>query len=388
MMSRQPGLDLLRAIAIVWVMIFHSYIVGGWGHFGGVESYGWMGVDLFFVLSGYLIGSQLLKPLAENQPPSLLDFYVRRALRILPAYLVVVAFYFALPTIREAPGIQPWWQFLTFTVNLLIDAQHNLAFSHVWSLCVEEHFYLLFPLLAWWLARRPSAPRFIAVCVAVIGVGMLIRGYVWLHELAPARAAGDGAEAQRHFLEGIYYPSWSRLDGLLAGVVLATIRAYRKPLWARLQRHANAMLLIGLAVAAVAIWLFRDRTGFIATLLGYPLLSWGLGFIVLAGTSAHGLLGRLKIPGVGWLALASYSLYLSHKAVFHLVRTALGQHLEGHDFAVFVVYAVAVLLVGALLHYAVERPFLHWRDRFRKASSKTSPASPAPASSVMATDAP
>ncbi|MFC4526844.1 acyltransferase [Dyella halodurans] len=387
-MNRLPGLDLLRAIAIVWVMIFHSYIVGGWGHFGGVESYGWIGVDLFFVLSGYLIGSQLLQPMAANQAPSLVDFYVRRAFRILPAYLVVVALYFALPIVREAPGIQPLWQFLTFTVNLLIDAQHNLAFSHVWSLCVEEHFYLLFPLLAWWLARRPSAPRFIAVCVAVMGIGMFMRGYVWLHELAPAGAAGDGAEAQRHFLEGIYYPSWSRLDGLLAGVVLATIKAYRKPLWARLQARANAMLLIGLAVTAVAIWLFRDRTGFIATVLGYPLLACGLGFIVLAGSSAQGLLGRLRIPGAGWLALASYSLYLTHKAVFHLVRVALGQHLDGHAFAVFLIYAVTVLLVGALLHYVVERPFLRWRDRYRKPSGKSSAISTAPASSVMAADTP
>jgi len=385
-MNRLPGLDLLRAIAIVWVMIFHSYFVGGWGHFGGVEEYGWMGVDLFFVLSGFLIGSQLLTPLAENRAPSLVDFYVRRAFRILPAYLVVVALYFALPTIREAPGIQPLWQFLTFTVNLLIDAQRNLAFSHVWSLCVEEHFYLLFPLLAWWLARRPSAPRFIAVCVAVIAAGMLIRGYVWLHALAPASTAGDSAQAQRHFLEGIYYPSWSRLDGLLAGVVLATIKAYRKPLWARLQHRANAVLLIGLAVAAMAIWLFRDRTGFIPTLLGYPLLSLGLGLVVLAGTSAEGVLARLKMPGAGWLALASYSLYLTHKAVFHLVREALGKHMDGHAVVAFVVYAVAVLLAGALLHYGVERPFLRWRARYCKPSGKSSAVSTVPASSVMAAD--
>lgn len=387
-MNRLPGLDLLRAIAIVWVMIFHSYFVGGWGHFGGVEEYGWIGVDLFFVLSGYLIGSQWLKPLADNQSPSLADFYVRRAFRILPAYLVVVALYFALPTIREAAGIQPLWQFLTFTVNLLIDAQHGLAFSHVWSLCVEEHFYLLFPLLACWLARKPSMPRFITACLAVVAVGMLIRGYVWMHELAPAKAAGDGAQAQRHFLEGIYYPSWSRLDGLLAGVVLATIKAYRKPLWARLQRRANTMLLIGLAVVGVAIGLFRDRTGFVPTLLGYPLLSLGLGLIVLAGTSAQGWLGRLEIPGAGWLALTSYSLYLTHKAVFHLIRVALGKQLDGHGYAAFVVYAVAVLLVGSLLHYGVERPFLRLRDRYLKQPPETSQASIAPASAVMATDLP
>ena len=77
-MNRLPGLDLLRAIAIAWVMIFHSYIIGGWGHYGGVEEIGWMGVDLFFVLSGFLIGSQVLKPLAQGQAFSFTDFYLRR----------------------------------------------------------------------------------------------------------------------------------------------------------------------------------------------------------------------------------------------------------------------------------------------------------------------
>src|ERR1700722_16803612 len=137
-----PGLDLLRAIAICWVMCFHSFLVGGLNHhFAWLSRFGWMGVDLFFVLSGFLIGSQVLYPLTHGQPFSLGAFYIRRALRILPALWVVLALYVAFPWFREAPGLEPLWKFATFIVNLSINYAPNQAFSHAWSLCVEEHFY-------------------------------------------------------------------------------------------------------------------------------------------------------------------------------------------------------------------------------------------------------
>jgi peptidoglycan/LPS O-acetylase OafA/YrhL len=104
-----------------------------------------MGVDLFFVLSGYLIGSQLLKPFRSGEHPRLWDFYRRRLYRILPAYLAVLALYFLVPVWREQDGISPLWQFLTFTENFFVDYAKNEAFSHVWSLCVEEHFYCCCP---------------------------------------------------------------------------------------------------------------------------------------------------------------------------------------------------------------------------------------------------
>jgi len=372
-MSRLPGLDLLRAMAIAWVMVFHSYIIGGWGHFGGIEPNGWMGVDLFFVLSGFLIGTQVLRPLAAGCAFSFGEFYQRRAFRILPAYLLVVAAYFVWPSIREQGGIQPLWQFLTFTVNLLIDAKGHLAFSHVWSLCVEEHFYLLFPLLAWWLARRPSVVRFTVVCTAVVLAGMVIRGMAWLHFLAPD-AVIDQNSYGNAFLERIYYPTWSRLDGLLMGVMLATASVYRPVLWSRWGRHANGFLLAGVAVVGGSIWLFRDRTGFIPTVLGYPLLSFGMGLLVLAGAQASGWLARVRVPGAAWLAAVSYSMYLSHKAVLHVTETATGHWLDGHGVLTFAGYASAVLGVGALLYYGVERPFLTLRKQVLRQASATARA--------------
>src|SRR5687767_8671146 len=110
-MNRLPGLDLLRAIAVVWVMLFHSFIVGGLGpDFEWLSRFGWAGVDIFFVLSGFLIGTQVLRQLQQGGGFSLAGFYARRAWRILPAFAVVLALYAFFPALREAPGLQPWWQ--------------------------------------------------------------------------------------------------------------------------------------------------------------------------------------------------------------------------------------------------------------------------------------
>jgi len=319
------------------------------------------------VLSGFLIGSQVLKPLARGEPLDFGDFYLRRALRILPAFLVVLALYLSLPAFREEPGMQPWWQFATFSVNFLIDYQHNKAFSHAWSLCVEEHFYLLFPLLAWWLTRRPSATRFISVCVAVVLAGIAIRTSIWLFDMAPAQAVGQvGRSFNQRFIEDMYYPTWNRLDGLLAGVVLATIKAFRRPLWDRLQARANAALVAGLAIICLAIWLFQDRTGLLGNSIGWPVLSAGLALLVFAGADTRSWIGRRRVPGAGWLALISYSLYLVHKPVYHMVDSAFGPQLQGRGLLAFAVYAAAALLAGAVLHYAIEKPFLQLRDRFAR----------------------
>ena len=115
-----------------------------------------MGVDLFFVLSGYLIGSQLLRPLSRGERVSLPAFYRKRAYRILPAYLVVLLFYLIWNVRHGSAGMSPLWEFVTFTQNLFYKYGKEYQFDHVWSLCVEEHFYLLLPVMVLWLARRPA----------------------------------------------------------------------------------------------------------------------------------------------------------------------------------------------------------------------------------------
>jgi len=355
--NRQPGLDLLRAIAIVWVMLFHSFLVGGLGpQFGWLSRFGWAGVDIFFVLSGFLIGSQLLRPLQRGERVSLAKFYERRAWRILPAFAVVLALYSAIPSLREVPGMQPWWQFATFTVNLLIDYERHPAFSHAWSLCVEEHFYLLFPLLAVAMSRRASPRAVVALGVGVLLGGTVLRGAVWLHDTTLDTG-------RNWFIEDLYDPTWMRLDGLLAGVMLATVRVYRPQWWSRWQSRAGSFALGGLALTACALWLFRDRTGLAANTVGWPLLSTGFACLLVAASTAQWLQGRWWMRPLSWIATISYSLYLVHKIAYHLVQVHVAPLLGDAGGLRFAAYGLGALAAGALLHYAVERPFLRWRDR-------------------------
>lgn len=358
--SRYPGLDLLRAVAIVWVMFFHAWVVGGLPpEWTWLSRYGWMGVDLFFVLSGFLIGGQVLAPLARGEPLRFGDFYLRRAFRILPAYWVVLALYFCVPVWREAPLLEPLWKFLLMVVNLGNDYSRS-AFSHAWSLCVEEHFYLAFPLLAWWLMRKPAAWKVVTLAAVVMLGGIALRAGIWLHGSALEAA---GAVQRNWFVEDLYYPTWNRLDGLLCGVLLATVKTFRPAQWARMQRHANLALVLGIAVMALALWLFRDRVGLLGNAVGWPVLSIGLALLVFAGAGRASLIGRRAVPGATWLAAISYSLYLVHKAVYKLVQLHLGDAIAGWGLAQVLVYGGASLLAAVLLHHAVERPGLRLRAR-------------------------
>ncbi len=357
---RLPGLDLLRAIAVVWTMLFHSFLVGGLGDdWSWLSRYGWMGVDLFFVLSGFLIGSQVLKPLSNGDRFSFRDFYMRRAFRILPSFFAVLALYLLWPGFREAPGMEPWWKFAGFFMNVSIDYTNNASFSHAWSLCVEEHFYLLFPLLALAMLRRPSMKVFVAVCALIVALGIALRTGTWLHF--------DTLGSDRSwFVENIYYPTWNRLDGLLAGVILAVWKTYRPHSWARAATRANLVLLAGLAMMALSFWLFRERTGLLGNSIGWPVLSLGLAMLVFAGAQPNSWIGRRTLPGAGWLAAVSFSLYLVHKPIYGLVQTYLGDALEGRGYVAFAMYGGASLLGAALLHYSVERPGLRLRERLMR----------------------
>lgn len=367
--ARLPGLDLLRAVAIVWVMLFHAFVVGGLGpDWDWLSRFGWAGVDIFFVLSGFLIGGPLLASLQRGEPLRLGRFYARRTWRILPAFAVVLAIYTLLPGLREVPGMAPWWRFASFTLNLSIDYQQHQAFSHAWSLCVEEHFYLLFPLLAWWLSRQPASTTRTLVMALVLG-GIAWRSAVWLHDSAldPAR---------NWYVEDIYYPTWCRLDGLLVGVLLAACKVYRPRQWERWLDHGNRLLAVGLLFVAAALWLFRDRVGLLANSIGWPVLSLALGMLLCAAASGSSLLGRRAVPLAGWLATVSYSLYLSHKLAMHVAQQLMQRWLPLHGLAAFAFYVLIIALFGAALHYGVERPCLRWRDRVNATPTPLAAASP------------
>jgi peptidoglycan/LPS O-acetylase OafA/YrhL len=355
--TRHFGLDTLRALAILVVMLYHLTIFGELpSRILPVTDFGWMGVDLFFVLSGFLIGQQALKPYLTGQRLAIVEFYRRRAYRILPAYLVVLALYFLVPGWRESPRLPPLWKFLTFTMNFGISFDRH-AFSHAWSLCVEEHFYLVLPLLVVLLMRRPSVRKTVTVLVSVLLFGILLRAFLITHY-------------PDDVWTGIYYPSYTRLDGLLTGFALAVLRTFRPGWWNTLMQRGHTLFLTGTVCIGCVLWMFRkhdlgSNTGSAmwGIILGLPLLSLGLGLITASSVSKNGLLARVKVPGAEIIATLAFSLYLTHKAVGYVVMQHFPQITLSQGPGSWLLYAVTCFSAALLLHVAVERPFLRLRDR-------------------------
>lgn len=387
-MQRLPGLDVLRAIAIVWVMLYHASIMQLGTPWAPLSGYGWMGVDLFFVLSGYLIGSQWLKQLqtAMDQQQSgtthavgraWWQFYLRRAWRILPAYWLVLALYLAFPALREKPDMMPWWQFLSFTENWFVDASMGRAFSHAWSLCVEEHFYLLLPVCSYLLMRRPWAGRTLAVLALLVLAGVIWRAQLWYGHIADLPESGPGNLYQR-FMEQIYYPSWTRLDGLLAGVGLAMMRLYRPLWWDKLLQYRAALTVAGLALLALAMYAFRAGQVSGNATFGYPLIALAFASLVAVAAGSpltgEGSGSRPRWLLTGTLAQLAYSLYLTHKLSFHALRLLAGPYLQQHPWLAFAAYSLAALLPACLLYRLVESPLLALRDRMGVVNTSSNPA--------------
>jgi peptidoglycan/LPS O-acetylase OafA/YrhL len=361
---RSPGLDTLRALAIALVFMYHYRVfVSREDTFGWLSVVGWVGVDLFFVLSGYLIGRQLFMPLVRGDTPSLPNFYARRLLRTLPNYLVVVALYFLFPAVMGGREPPPLWRFLTFTQNWQLPP--GTAFSHAWSLCIEEQFYLVLPLVVvlgtrfvgsvragWWLLG------------ALVLTGIAARSWLWTRY---GREAG-GAIAGYH--PNIYYATLCRFDEFLPGVAIAMLQSFHPQAWQRVMQRGRSVLAIGLVACAVTTWALLTQYeiegygyGYVMTGFGYSLVAMSFALLVLAALSPRTWLSRLNVPGAAALAAWSYAIYLSHKAVANILQHQLALH--GHDakswWAVLLI-TLASVAAGWALYRLVETPFMRLRD--------------------------
>ena len=354
--ERQPGLDLLRALAIIIVVIYHAGIMG-FPMPGRIHRWGWIGVDLFFVLSGYLIGGQLLAPLTRSQGIDLKRFFARRALRIMPAYFVVLAIYFLLPSWREYPEMaQPLWKFLLSIQNVALHG--GTAFSHAWSLAVEDQFYLVLPLILLALNNRPRAAM-TAACAIVTG-GILLRMFLSYQNLNET-----GGVAFRGFQAWIYYPSWTRLDPLVFGVTLAAIEKFRPHWWRSLTNLAPWLCLPALALISYALWLGEtEQLTVTACVWQFPLVALGMAALLICAQSDRLPFRRIPIPGAAFIASIAYSAYLVQKLVIHAVHKFLTNHnIEGTSAFALISIEICVYLVATILFLTIERPFLQLRHR-------------------------
>lgn len=357
--TRIHGLDTLRALAIVLVFMNHyTLFVTRSAPFGFLGEIGWVGVDLFFALSGYLIGNQIFAAMRSGRGFSLKNFYARRFLRTLPNFYVVLALYALWPYFRAGAELPPLWQFLSFTQNL--DLMPGTAFSHAWSLCVEEQFYVLLPALALLIAacRKSLAWAWIAVAASFIA-GMLIRSYLWQTEVR-------GEQGGYHYYNLIYYSSLCRFDELVAGVALALLKNHHGGVWARLTSKGNWTLLAGVAMTSLTFALFvDDHYGFGMTVIGYPMLALSFSLLLVSALSPGSLLQKTRVPGAASLALWSYAIYLTHKQLCILLKPELAEAgIRAGSWQAVGILVLASVLAGWLLYLLVETPFMTLRQRW------------------------
>jgi peptidoglycan/LPS O-acetylase OafA/YrhL len=361
---KAPGLDLLRAAAVILVVIYHYSIRKTEAPFSIVGQYGWMGVDLFFVLSGFLIGNQLFRSLKRNKGINFSQFFLRRVLRTFPNFLAVLGIYFAFPNLREFATLPPIWKYLTFTQNLGLMRQATGAFSHAWSLCVEEQFYLIMPLAALFLYKRKSANTILAAVLAVLCFGIAIRSTLWTIILRPVFEASQGHNFSSIYDKYIYYPTFSRLDGLLVGVSLAMVKNFKSAIWKRVTNHGFLSILIGSIFLGAAMALCEIKYSLLGSAMIFPLVAIGFGAFLIAAVSPSLCFSRIAIPGVSWIATLSYAMYLTQKLVFYWGEEQLRHFgLNPVTYLGFAILMFALIVVSSALYFTVERPFLKLRDR-------------------------
>lgn len=360
-----PALTGLRGVAALWVVVVHLWSLNGAPalRVGGLDlttlaSSGFMGVDLFFVLSGFLLGLPFLRwARGEGRFPRLGQFYKRRALRVLPAYyaqlLILIAGGWLLA--GQAPiGFPQFLGYLSMEFVFIASAMPLLN-NVWWSLPVEWNFYLVLPLvgllfgrLRWW----------------VIGIGvfiLVVAARLYFHELLlQRRTIGPVSYAMIIQLPG-------RLDEFVCGMIAAWFHLRRR---APTQRGDLIAMLAGVAGVALLLVLLRGKPDifsavdvpfifFFASLAGIS-----LGLIVYASASALPLAQRLFSGRVlAFFGTISYSLYLWHNVLFRgaevlgLAPAAKAAGLPGHLLLSAGALAAAVL-TGWVFYHLTERPFL------------------------------
>ena len=322
---------------------------------GQAHRFGWIGVDLFFVLSGYLIGGQLVAPLARGQNIKLGRFFARRALRILPAYLVVLAIYLFLPSWREYPEMFPPWKFLLSVQN--IGLRGGTAFSHAWSLGVEDQFYLTLPFVL--LAVNCRRHAAIIVPCAILIFGLVLRWFLAMQNL------DETGVSFRGFQTWIYYATWTRLDPLVFGVALAAIEKFRPRWWERLLNLAPWLWLPGLALIISAFWI--EEPGVInvtSAVWQFLLIALGMAALLICAVSPRLPFRRTKIPGAAFIASIAYSAYLIQKLVIRFVEQFCASHnIVLTSAPALICVELCVYAAATILFFTVERPFLQLRHR-------------------------
>ncbi|WP_127488487.1 acyltransferase family protein [Paenibacillus ehimensis] len=355
---RNLGLDMARSLAILMVLVSHSRMF--FTKFGDVQSLsfnGLLGVELFFVLSGFLIGGIIIRDLIEGNG-SLIQFYSRRWLRTLPAYFLVLSIVILIAVWNH----QKWfYQHFLFIQNFNYE---QLGFFGVsWSLSIEEWFYLLTPPCLLILTKLGKANRktlFFVFCISVILLSVVAK-IIYTYQYNPPWDAG------------IRKQIFLRMDSLMFGVMLAGIKYYFKPFYERVSSAHLFWVSLAMVVSIVLYYVVgldggRDRINhsiigrtilFDAISIAFMLMIWSLE----KSKRINDIQGSLR-KICTFLAVTSYSVYLIHLEIFSFVnRKVESVYSIPTMFLVLFSTLVTVFILAYGLHRYWEKPFMNLREK-------------------------
>ena len=360
-------LDGIRGLAIVMVLVWHYFseplsksaspFLRSLSH---VTLQSWSGVDLFFVLSGFLIGGILID--AKGSEHYFRTFYIRRAFRILPIYVVACLAYFPLSrwALSGFHGVMkpamPWYVYATFTQNFwLASGRWHVWLSPTWSLAIEEQFYLTLPLL---ILLVPAKRLWEVATAGVIAV-LAFRSIAYL-QFQPAWSN-----------VAFYVLSPFRADGLLLGVLAAIL--VRNP--ARLtfiRERRLALMLAGAALGMILLWFTWKGWGVLSAAMstaGYSVLAGFYLVLLLLTITSTGRLKQIFSWGVlRWLGTIAYGLYLIHvpalDLAFRLFEDRAPSLTEPFDLVPFAIALAGSLLLAHLSWTLFESRLVKYGHRF------------------------
>ena len=357
---RIKQLDVLRAIAVLLVLGRHVYV------HPLLFRISWVGVDLFFVLSGFLISGLLFREYKKHSTIDFPRFFVRRGLKIYPSFYVLilltvlVGLYFGhRPTLKEL--LPEVFFFQNYRFGL---------WGHTWSLAVEEHFYILLPIFLLVLIKfsRNRQDPFAAIPHVGLGLGAML---LMLRLTTPWHYP--------HYHFALYYPTHLRIDSLFFGVILGYFHHFRPEVIPNLLKSwVNRVGLAVLSALLIAPCFFLNlRQGFMLT-FGFTFLYLGFGGVLIltlycpvAGSGVFRQVTSRVGSVLAYIGTNSYSIYLWHWAValwgLHALRRMLPFQLGA--VSTFFIYVVASLGIGIVMAKLIEFPVLRLRDHFYPAKS-------------------
>ncbi|MGA7313216.1 MAG: acyltransferase [Silvibacterium sp.] len=348
--KRNAGLDVLRAAAILGVVLSHNMTV----NFLGRDIMLWLGVgvDLFFVLSGFLIGRIYFRSI-QGGSFSFWEFWRSRWWRTLPPYFAAVVVYLVARKVAPYPGLA--WYYIFFLQNYLgiTAGPGSGGFAPSWSLCVEEHFYLLLPLLVLVVALLFGRRRLRYVLPIAILAPMVLRA-ITLALIRPLPLQWN-------------WFSHLHCEGLITGVYLAYLFVEDRAGFDRVKILAKWLLPVApITLIVVTFW---DLNLMFARIFLFTIFAVGFGawvrYLYDLKWDPVSMPGRLAKASAHGIALCSYSVYLTHTTVDPIIRTHLVQSLHRGVVKSFIVLWCTFLL-GIIFYFVVERPTIISRNRYLK----------------------